>query len=113
VEPGSLQLTERLTMTGQERAVCYPQRSNLTNMKSMAVDSKGRPFIATSWRPAGEQTEQIHVILLDGTKWQLRRVGQRVGYPIELRKGSLTHAMAARRTAPPCLCCQVASGNLP
>jgi len=73
-----------ITADSAEVAWPVPQQSNLANMTSMAIDSLGHPFIVNSWKPAGEQTEQLHLVFHDGTAWQLRRVGQREGYPLRL-----------------------------
>jgi hypothetical protein len=57
--------------------VVIPQRSDLINSTSMVADSKGRPYIATYWRPAGSVSPQYHLVFFDGKKWQVRQVSNR------------------------------------
>lgn len=73
-----------ITAASAEIAWPVPQRSNLANMTSMAVDSHGHPFIVNTWKPAGEPTEQVHLVFHDGAHWRLREVGRRQGYPLRL-----------------------------
>jgi len=75
-----------ITLDNAEVAWPVPQQSNLANMTSMAVDGRGRPYIVNNWRPAGEPTDQVHLVFRDGSRWQLRRVGGRQGYPLDLAK---------------------------
>jgi hypothetical protein len=55
-------------------------------MTSLAVDSRGRPFTATFWRPRGEPAEQVFLVFHDGDRWQLRRIGRRTGPPLTIGK---------------------------
>jgi len=73
-----------ITVRNAELAWPVPQRSNLANMTSMAVDSCGQPFIATSWRAPDESTEQLYLVFHDGRQWQLRLIGHRTGHPLAL-----------------------------
>ena len=58
--------------------ICHiPQRSELINQTTMAVDSKGRPLISTYWRPEDTEVPQYHLIYHDGKNWQRTQVGQR------------------------------------
>jgi len=43
----------------------------------MTVDSKGRPLIATYWRPEGTEVPQYHLVYYDGKSWQTVRVSRR------------------------------------
>lgn len=54
-----------------------PQKSDLINSTSMVTDAKGKPYIATYWRPAGSASPQYHLVFFDGKKWQVRQVSQR------------------------------------
>jgi hypothetical protein len=57
--------------------VVIPQKSDLINSTSMITDGKGRPYIATYWRPAGNVSPQYHLVYFDGKAWQVRQVSQR------------------------------------
>lgn len=57
--------------------VIIPQKSDLINSTSMVTDAKGRPYIATYWRPAGNVSPQYHLVYFDGKAWQVRQVSQR------------------------------------
>jgi hypothetical protein len=72
---------------GNADVVCpIPQNSELINQCAMAVDSRGRPMIATYWRPAGSEIPQYHLVWFDGTSWRTSQVGQRTT-PFTLRGG--------------------------
>jgi hypothetical protein len=62
-----------------ENIVVIPQKSDLINSTSMVTDAKGRPYIATYWRPANNASPQYHLVFFDGKKWQVRQVSQRTG----------------------------------
>jgi hypothetical protein len=80
-----------ITAHNAELAWRVPQRSNLANMTSMAVDSRGRPYIATFWRPKDDMTEQLYLVFHDGEEWQLRRIGHRTSHPLVVgEKGGFT-----------------------
>jgi len=73
-----------ITLANAEVAVAVAEETNLGNMTSMTLDSRGRPFIAQHWRPEGETAEQLFLIFHDGAEWQARQVGQRDGPPLDL-----------------------------
>lgn len=60
-----------------EYIVIIPQRSDLINSTSMVTDAKGRPYIATYWRPAGSVSPQYHLVYQEGKTWQVKQVSQR------------------------------------
>jgi hypothetical protein len=60
-----------------ETIVAIPQKSDLINSTSMVTDAKGRPYIATYWRPANNISPQYHLVYFDGRSWQVRQVSQR------------------------------------
>jgi hypothetical protein len=53
------------------------QNSELINQTSMTVDSKGRPLIATYWRPDGTKIPQYHVTHYDGERWKTTPITRR------------------------------------
>lgn len=58
--------------------VCpVPQKHELINQCTTAVDTHGHPLIATYWRPEGATVPQYHVVWYDGTTWQTAQVGTR------------------------------------
>lgn len=57
--------------------VVIPQKSDLINSTSMVTDAKGRPYIATYWRPTASASPQYHLVYFDGKAWQVRQVSQR------------------------------------
>lgn len=60
-----------------ETIVVIPQKSDLINSTSMVTDAKGRPYIATYWRPVGNVSPQYHLVYFDGKSWQVRQISQR------------------------------------
>jgi hypothetical protein len=66
-----------ITVGNAEYAALIPQGSELTNQTSMCSDSKGRPYIATYWRPQGTQVPQYHLVFHDGVKWQTLQISNR------------------------------------
>lgn len=54
-----------------------PQENELINSTSMTADEKGRPFIATYWRPAGTKVPQYHLVYFYGNKWNALQVSNR------------------------------------
>jgi len=58
--------------------VCrIPQNSDLINTTTTAVDSKGRPLIATYWRREGAEVPQYHLVWHDGKCWRVSQIGSR------------------------------------
>ena len=66
-----------ITLHNAEYARRIPQKSELMNQTSMCADSKGRPYIATYWRPEGTEVPQYHLIYHDGTRWQTQQITNR------------------------------------
>lgn len=66
-----------ITIDNAEVARRIPQGSELINQSSLAVDSQGRPHIATYWRPEGSDIPQYHLVWLDGSEWQTREISRR------------------------------------
>jgi len=58
--------------------VCHvPQKHELINQCTTAVDSRGRPMIATYWRPEGTDVPQYHLVWYNGKAWGSAQIGQR------------------------------------
>lgn len=66
-----------ITAATAEVAWPVPQKSELINQTSMAVDAQGRPIIVTYWRPEGTEVPQFQLVWHDGKQWRLSQVGQR------------------------------------
>jgi len=66
-----------ITALSAEYVIRIPERSDLINQTSMTIDSQGRPYIATYWRPAGSQIPQYQLIYHDGQHWQTSQVTER------------------------------------
>jgi hypothetical protein len=66
-----------ITATNADYAAKIPQKSELANTTSMFADAKGRPYIATYWRPEDTNVPQYHLIYHDGTKWQNFQISDR------------------------------------
>ncbi len=66
-----------ITASSAEYAARIPQRHELINTTSMCADGKGRPYIATYWRPEGTEVPQYHLIHHDGSTWQTSQISHR------------------------------------
>jgi hypothetical protein len=66
-----------ITAKSAEYAARISQQSDLINQTSMCVDSQGRPYIATYWRPAGTEVPQYQLVYHDGTQWRVSQITQR------------------------------------
>jgi hypothetical protein len=66
-----------ITVATAEVAWTVPQGSELINQTSMTVDARGRPLIATYWRPAGTDVPQFQLVWHDGARWHASQVGAR------------------------------------
>jgi hypothetical protein len=66
-----------ITLETAEYAWRIPQNSELINQTSMAADERGRPVIATYWRPAGTIVPQYQLVYFDGRRWRLSQVSAR------------------------------------
>ena len=73
-----------ITQASAEVVRRVPQGSGLINQTSMTVDARGRPMIATYWRPEGSEVPQYHLVWHDGTAWRTSQVGTRTtGFRLE------------------------------
>jgi hypothetical protein len=66
-----------ITSGNAEYAVRIPQNSELINTTSMCADARGRPYIATYWRPAGTDVPQYHLVYHDGVRWHTQQTSHR------------------------------------
>ncbi len=66
-----------ITAGNAEYACHIPQDSDLINTTSMCADAKGRPYIATYWRPKGTKIPQYHLIYHNGRQWQTLQISNR------------------------------------
>ena len=66
-----------ITQATAEVALPVPQRHELINQTSMCTDSRGRPVIATYFRPEGETVPQFFVVYHDGEQWHSEQASQR------------------------------------
>jgi len=84
-----------ITAATAEYAARIPQSSELINTTSMCADSKGRPYIATYWRPKGTRVPQYHLIYHDGSRWRTEQVSRRKT-PFSLSGGGTRRLLMAR-----------------
>ena len=73
-----------ITEDTAEVAVAIPEQSTLMNQCSMAVDTAGRPLMATWWAPKtpeGDFTRQYMLVYYDGAKWELTPITNRPHEP--------------------------------
>jgi hypothetical protein len=75
-----------ITAATAEYAWKIPQKSELINQTSMSADARGRPYIATYWRPDGSPAPQYMVVTHDGAKWNATQVTRRTS-PFALSGG--------------------------
>jgi hypothetical protein len=54
-----------------------PQKHEMANQTTTAVDSRGRPMLATVWREPGEDVPQYFLVWHDGHQWHTSQVSQR------------------------------------
>ena len=47
-----------------------------TNKDTLSSDSKGRPYIATYWRPEGKEFPQYHLIYHDDNQWRIQQISR-------------------------------------
>lgn len=66
-----------ITAAGAEVAWPVPQGSELINQTSMAVDSWGRPSVATYWRAEGEEVPQFRLVWREEGGWRTAAIGER------------------------------------
>jgi len=67
-----------ITAGSAEYAAHIPQGHELINTTGMCADGKGRPYIATYWRPTGTKVPQYHLIYHDGSTWQTSQISDRI-----------------------------------
>ncbi len=84
-----------ITAGTAEYAARIPQGHELINTTGMCADDKGRPYIATYFRPAGSKTPQYHVIYHDGSTWKTSQVSNRTT-PFSLSGGGTRRIPIAR-----------------
>lgn len=75
-----------ITAESAEYAARIPQGHELINTTSMCADTKGRPYIATYWRPEGTEIPQYQLIYHDGSSWQRSQISNR-NTPFSLKGG--------------------------
>jgi len=66
-----------ITAATAEYAWKIPQQSELINQTSMCADARGRPYVATYWRPEGGPIPQYMVVHHDGSSWKASQVTRR------------------------------------
>ncbi len=66
-----------ITASTAEYIARIPQKSELINQTSMAVDQEDNPYIATYWRNATDSVPQYRVIALKQGSWQVMHTGFR------------------------------------
>ncbi|HQZ95659.1 MAG TPA: BNR repeat-containing protein [Pyrinomonadaceae bacterium] len=66
-----------ITASTAEYVWQIPQKSELINQTSMAVDADGNPYIATYWRSADSAIPQYRLVYFDGKKWMSSQVSNR------------------------------------
>ena len=66
-----------ITADNAEYAARIPQGHELGNTMSMCADGKGRPYIATYFRPKDTKVPQYHLIHNDGSKWHTSQISNR------------------------------------
>jgi hypothetical protein len=75
-----------ITEANAEVAFAIPQGRGLINQTTMAVDARGRPYIATYWQPDGSDVPQYQLVWNDGGRWRAAPVGHR-STPLALAGG--------------------------
>lgn len=84
-----------ITADNAEYVRRIPQKSELINQTTMTVDSRGRPLIATYWRPEGTKVPQYHLTYYDGQKWNTAQISRRQT-PFTLSGGGTKRLMMSR-----------------
>lgn len=69
--------TVPITAATSEYISYIPQNSELINQTSMYADSRGHPYIASYWTPAGSSVPQYHMIYHDDTAWRTKQISAR------------------------------------
>jgi len=66
-----------ITAENAEYALRIPESSDLINQTSIAADNDGHPYIATYFRPAGQESVQLMLVHHNGRKWSSHQIGDR------------------------------------
>lgn len=66
-----------ITAASAEYVLRVPQGSELINQTSIAADARGRPYVATYWRPEGTDVPQYQLVYRDGARWRASQVTRR------------------------------------
>ncbi len=66
-----------ITQATAEVICPIPQKSNLINTTTTAVDSRGRPMLATYWSSEPSGVPQYNLVWFDGKAWRVSRIGER------------------------------------
>lgn len=68
-----------ITAATAEYVSTIPQKSELINQTSMCADSKGNAYIASYWKPQGEQVPQYHLVYYcsDSARWITKQASNR------------------------------------
>jgi hypothetical protein len=66
-----------ITAKNAEYAHQIPQKSELINSTSMAVDDQGNPYIVSYWREKESTIPQYHLIANRNGKWQVSQISDR------------------------------------
>lgn len=70
-------ITVPITSDNAEYALRIPENSDLINQTSIAADAAGHPYIATYFRPVGQDAVQLILVHHDGRKWSSHQIGNR------------------------------------
>ena len=84
-----------ITKQSAEYAARIPQNSELINQTSMAVDSQGRPYIASYWRESDSDIPQYHIVYHTGRAWNTLNLNFRQT-PFSLKGGGTKRIPIAR-----------------
>ncbi|MCP4455898.1 MAG: neuraminidase [Planctomycetes bacterium] len=84
-----------ITAHNAEYAARIPQNSELINTTSMCADTRGRPYIATYWRPKGTDVPQYHLVYHDGAQWHTQQISRRTS-PFRLSGGGTKRISMSR-----------------
>jgi len=87
-----------ITAESAEYAARIPQGHELINTTGICADTKGRPYIATYWRPEGTEVPQYHLIYHDGSGWHTSQISHRT-MPFSLKGGGTKRIPISR----PCI----------
>lgn len=84
-----------ITAATAEYAARIPQKHELMNQTSMTADGRGRPYIATYFRPEGTDVPQYSLVYHDGSAWRTSQVG-RLTKPFRLGGGGTKRVPISR-----------------